>query len=166
MKTVIKHKVQLFTVLTFFILCACTGGKNLSQNKTKNLNSDPGILFVSVLFEKNINGRINIVENNISITEGTMKKGKVNIQEFENNYLLCSFLDKNNKLIKQKKFPDPFIKIVEYVSENGELRKETIELEKEWLNFRIEYPENLSKLNFEIFNENKSQELGIIKVNK
>ncbi|MFC2117527.1 hypothetical protein ACFLSY_02645, partial [Bacteroidota bacterium] len=59
-----------------------------------------------------------------------------------------------------------FIKIVEYVSENGELRKETIELEKEWLNFRIEYPENLSKLNFEIFNENKSQELGIIKVNK
>ena len=95
-----------------------------------------------------------------------MKTAKVNIQESQNNYLLCSFLDKNNKLIKQKRFPDPFIKIVEYVTENGELRKETIELEKEWLNFRIEYPKELSKLKFEIYKVNKFLDLGIIKVNK
>ncbi len=150
-----SNSTYMFYCLLITICTACGSMQKYSGESQKIIVSEPKILFVSILLEKNYNGTIDITKSQTKIVNGYMRTSDNNYTGDTETYILCSILEKNNRSIKQLKIDNPLLKIVEFVDQNGNLNKRLIESKKEWLTFRTEYDSKLRRIKLELFLENK-----------
>lgn len=158
-----NRKIIFFSGIIYFILfTGCSTNSSIIDKGIRDQNAKPELLFVSVLMEKDSTGKITITGKEINVVEGSIKPVTNKTVYLENEYIICSFNDKNGNLVKQMKYPNPLKKTVEFVNDNGALEMKTVEIKRDWLNFRIEYNQIINKIIFEKKDLNGVNIIGIL----
>lgn len=129
-------KGLFFLLLIFIFTTSCTSTKVIvvEESKVEEVAEiGPQLIFVSYKF----NGKELTLINKI-ITAGKLK-GKTS-QGFETKEgdLIFKQLNMNKELLSEQKIPNPRVRIVEYVDENGVFQKKSIDIENPEFTMRVD----------------------------
>lgn len=145
------------------------------DDKSPNQNNQDSIHFL-ILKVSNTDGIESVELMKSMVRSGRLKKDiDVSLHhESEAEPYILSLMSRNKGLLKSTKFPNPLVEYVEYVDDDGLLKKKEVKFkEKEFL-IRIPYNKSNSSIKFEkspvvIEGSQKRSEnnelIGIIKIN-
>jgi len=169
-----KYFHLIITCLVLLSFVACQTGNEIGQMAENNSmdiqqssltkNSELEILFVNVrLVQEPYHAEV----INTVFAKGRLKSDFLKNPTLEPHHLLCSFLDKNKKLVKQTVIENPLKPHYEYLDEKDEFANVNLELETAEFSLRTQFVEGITFLKIEHILEDKAlQVVDILEVKR
>ena len=132
--------------------CSCSSLNSTIRNNIV-ITSDNKIVFLKLNFSKK-DSLIHISQNNCEFAEGKLKDNYNRDTIAVQGFLVYSFLDNEQNVLKKIIIENPLEQNIEYVYSNNELSRKNIKKNDEIFILRFQYHENYEYLTIEILDEN------------
>ena len=120
-RTAMPRVACLYLTFSLLPLVGCHGSKVLSRTsdaaspRLEAETTQPHILFVDILIEKNEDGEQEVRLHQLFLAEGRLKRDEEGAEE--KGDLLCSFFDAEGQLLKRKVVENPLFRRYEYIDD-------------------------------------------------
>jgi hypothetical protein len=143
-------------IILLSLLCACTVSR-VSKNAGDNKPAENSFLYLTYRISRDTVTRSTHIElKNKSEIAGSVKSTGESYTS--KNFLECSFVDKNNKVLSTQKLDHPLFFRAETLNKDRQLETKTVELNDSEFVLRVNKTASIDKLIINEILENKSPE--------
>jgi len=131
----------IYFILLIAIISGCISSKNQLDSSSKYddaLPMSPQLIFINYKAKKRNGSSIKIELINKIIVDGNLKKDDSRESISSEMNFKCMQLDENTTLVDSLYIPNPLIKDVEYINDDGLLSKKRIELDSTEFSVRLQ----------------------------
>jgi hypothetical protein len=148
--------MKKIVIILLSLLCACAVSR-VNKNAEVGNPAENSFLYLTFSISRDtVTGATQIELKNKSEIVGSVKS--TNESYTSKNFLECTFVDKNNKVISTQKLDHPLFYRAETLNENRQLETKTIELNNSEFVLRVNKTDSIDKLIINENLENKSPE--------
>lgn len=143
-------------IIMLSLLCACAVSR-VNKNAEVSKPAENSFLYLTFSISRDTVTKATHIElKNKSEIAGSVKS--TNETYTSKNFLECTFVDKNNKVISTQKLDHPLFYRAETLNENQQLETKTVEMNDSEFVLRVNKTANIDKLIITENLENKSPE--------